>query len=193
MAGKIYPPDPSPAPAESGASLVDMETLLKVLLDEDRLAILGLTAQRSYTVRELADALPGKRTPPAKHVNQLVEAGLLMPVGADSYALNVVQLQQWKRELFARVKPPTPESSDEQVLATYVKQGKMVQYPAQQAKRLVLLRWLAGHFERRRAYPEREVNEILSGHSEDYATLRRYLVDYGYLAREGGIYQRGQD
>jgi hypothetical protein len=170
-----------------------MEMLLKLLLDEERLAILGLAAQRPYTVRELAEALPGKRTPPAKHVNQLVEAGLLTPVGGDSYALNVAQLQRWKRELFARAKRPTPESSDEQILATYVKNGKMVQYPAQHSKRLVLLRWLAGHFELGRTYPEREVNEILAGHSEDYATLRRYLVDYGYLARQGGIYQRSQD
>jgi hypothetical protein len=52
---------------------------------------------------------------------------------------------------------------------------------------------LAGHFEPGRTYPEREVNEILAGHSEDFATLRRYLVDYGYLARHGGIYQRRQD
>lgn len=193
MTGKIYPPDPNPAAVESSVGPVDMEMLLKLLLDEDRLAILGLAAQRAYTIRELTDAIPAKRTPPAKHISQLVAAGLLATVGADSYMLNVAQLQRWKRELFARAKLPTPESSDGQVLATYVKNGKMVQYPAQHTKRIVLLRWLSEHFELGRAYPEREVNEILSGHSEDFATLRRYLVDFGYLAREGGIYQRSQD
>jgi len=193
MAEKIDTPDQSSSTSESSGTVLDAEALLKLLLDEDRLAIMGLTAQRPRSVRELAEALPAMRTPVAKHVLQLVEAGLLAAVGADSYALNVQQLQRWKRELFARAKTPTPESSDEQVLANYVRAGKMVQYPAQHAKRLVLLRWLAGHFERGRAYPEREVNEILSGHSEDYATLRRYLVDYAFLARDGGIYQRDQD
>ena len=172
----------------SGA--LNAEALLKLVLDEERLAILGLTALRPYTVRELAAALPGKRTPPAKHVTQLVEAGLLTPVGGESFALNVRQLQQWKRELFARAAPPTPETSDEQVLAAFVRGGKMVQYPAQHTKRLVVLRWLASHFDAGRAYPEREVNEILSGHSEDHATLRRYLVDMGLLVRQVGIYRR---
>lgn len=174
----------------TNAGALNAETLLKIVLDEERLAILGLTALRPYTVRELAAELPGKRTPPAKHVTQLVEAGLLTPVGAESFALNVRQLQQWKRELFARAALPTPETSDEQVLASFVRGGKMVQYPAQHTKRLVVLRWLASHFEAGRAYPEREVNEMLSGHSEDHATLRRYLVDMGLLVRQEGIYRR---
>jgi hypothetical protein len=162
-------------------------------MDEERLAILGLAAQRPYSVRELAEKLPGKRTPPAKHVKQLLDAGLLVQVGTESYALNVRQLQQWKRELFAREKAPPAESIEEQILATYVRGGKLVQYPAQHSRRLVILRWLAGHFELGRAYSEREVNELLAGHSEDYATLRRYLVDEGFLAREGGIYRRVQE
>jgi hypothetical protein len=174
------------------ASALAAESLLKLILDEERLAILGLTAQRPYTVRELVEALPGKRTPPAKHVMQLVEAGVLTPVGAESYALNVRQLQQWKRELFARATPPTPQSSDEQILANFVRGGKMVQYPVQYSKRLVVLRWLASHFESGRTYAEREVNEILAGHSEDHATLRRYLVDAQLLVRQAGIYQRTQ-
>jgi hypothetical protein len=190
MAENMYPVDQSPANAEAGAASLVAEALLKVILDEERLAILGLTALRPYTISELSEALPGKRTPPAKHVAQLVDAGLLIQGEGDRYALNVRQLQQWKRELFARATPPTPESSDEQILATFVRAGKIVQYPAQQSKRLVVLRWLASHFEPGRAYPEREVNEILAGHSEDYATLRRYLVDHAFLARQDGVYRR---
>jgi hypothetical protein len=180
----------SPDAMGSDTTVLDAVALIKVILDEERLAILGLTAQRPHTVRELAAALPGKRTPPAKHVTQLVEAGLLVEVGAESYALNVRQLQQWKRELFARPAAPPPESTDEQILATFVRGDKLVQYPAQHTKRLVVLRWLAAHFEPGRAYPEREVNEILTGHSEDYATLRRYLIDHELLVRQDGVYRR---
>jgi hypothetical protein len=169
------------------------DALLKLILDEDRLVILGLTAQRPCTVRELAAALPGKRTPPAKHVAELVAAGLLRQVDDEQYALDVRQIQQWKRTLFAHASQPVTETSDEQILATYVRGGKMIQYPAQQSKRLVLLRWLASRFEPGRAYSEHEVNEMLAGHSEDHATLRRYLVDAELLMRQAGVYQRAAD
>lgn len=48
-----------------------------------------------------------------------------------------------------------------------------------------LLTW----FEPGRDYPEREVNGILRDAHEDVATLRRELVDYGYLHRANGIYR----
>jgi hypothetical protein len=35
-------------------------------------------------------------------------------------------------------------------------------------------------------YPEKRVNEILLKFSDDTARLRRGLVEYGYMAREGG-------
>ena len=35
-------------------------------------------------------------------------------------------------------------------------------------------------------YSEKEVNAILSGYYEDYARLRRELVETGRMAREGG-------
>jgi hypothetical protein len=196
MAANLYPTEPSAADAPSVATDVDATLLLKLILDEERLIILGLTAQGPKSVRELAEAFPSKRGEAAtqalvaKHVAQLVEAGVLIAEGEGSYVLNVRQVQGWKRALFARATPPAPETSDDQVLATFVRRGKMVQYPAQHAKRLVVLRWLAAHFEAGRAYTEREVNEMLAGHSEDHATLRRYLVDYELLVRQGGIYRR---
>jgi hypothetical protein len=39
-------------------------------------------------------------------------------------------------------------------------------------------------------YPEREVNGILGGFDDDWATLRRFLVDEGFLSREAGVYWR---
>jgi hypothetical protein len=41
-----------------------------------------------------------------------------------------------------------------------------------------------------RRYPEREVNEIISRHHPDYASLRRALVDHGLMARDAGTYWR---
>ena len=38
-------------------------------------------------------------------------------------------------------------------------------------------------FDTERRYTQTEVNEILATATEDYATLRRYMIDYGFLGR----------
>lgn len=190
MSDSSFSQDPSPAEATGP----DAAVLLKTILDEDRLVILGLLAQRSHTPAELAAALPGRRTPPARHLAQLVETGLVKQEG-DRYLLDTRTIQAIKRSLFARPAPPPNQSTEEQVLATYVKGGKLVQYPAlvHQDRRMVILRWLAENFAPNRSYTEPEVNALLAGHSEDHATLRRYLVDVGLLERQGGVYRRGAE
>lgn len=82
----------------------------------------------------------------------------------------------------------TPE--EEKVLATFVRDGRLVQMPARQGKKLVILRWLVERFEPGVSYPEPEVNERLRQANPDCAALRRYLVDAGLMQREGGIYWR---
>jgi hypothetical protein len=53
-----------------------------------------------------------------------------------------------------------------------------------------VLERLALDFEPGVRYPERDVNEVLRRYHEDYAALRRYLVDEGFLSRERGSYWR---
>ena len=53
-----------------------------------------------------------------------------------------------------------------------------------------MLERLALEFEPGIRYPEREVNAALRRFHDDVAALRRYLVDEGYLSREGGRYWR---
>jgi hypothetical protein len=50
----------------------------------------------------------------------------------------------------------------------------------------VLLRYVLKAFEPDIRYSEKQVNEILSRFNEDTALLRRNLVDYGMMNREGG-------
>jgi hypothetical protein len=48
----------------------------------------------------------------------------------------------------------------------------------------MVLAELIRHFETGRRYTEMEVNEVITGVYEDYATLRRELIDYKLLARK---------
>lgn len=50
--------------------------------------------------------------------------------------------------------------------------------------------FLADRFESGRRYAEREVNAILADDAPDHATLRRLLVDEGFLERADGEYWR---
>lgn len=81
-------------------------------------------------------------------------------------------------------------SEDERFLDRLVQDGRISHIPARQNKKLVLLDWMAQRFEPGRRYPEREVNELLLESYDDYAALRRLLVDFGFLDRAGGMYWR---
>lgn len=80
--------------------------------------------------------------------------------------------------------------ADDEVLARFVRDGRLVVVPTKRAKLRVVLGHLAHEFEPGVRYAEREVVDVLSGYHEDHAMLRRALVDEGFLAREGGVYWR---
>lgn len=68
--------------------------------------------------------------------------------------------------------------------------GRIAQMPSKLSKRLVILDHVAHAFEVGRRYSEPEVNVVLRAFHDDYAALRRYLVEEGFLTREAGIYWR---
>jgi hypothetical protein len=49
-------------------------------------------------------------------------------------------------------------------------------------KQAILIR-LIREFEDQRIYSEQEVNEILKKHFDDYALLRREMINFGYMQR----------
>ncbi|HHY65219.1 MAG TPA: DUF2087 domain-containing protein [Clostridiaceae bacterium] len=56
-------------------------------------------------------------------------------------------------------------------------------FSSKEKKKVVILRKIASQFERGRKYTEKEVNSILSDIYDDYATIRRYLIEYGFMDR----------
>ena len=68
--------------------------------------------------------------------------------------------------------------------------GRLELMPAKRSRRLVVLDQVARTFEPGHRYPEREVNDVLRTFWPDYAALRRYLVDEGFLDRADGVYWR---
>ena len=62
--------------------------------------------------------------------------------------------------------------------------GRLKEIPAQQKKYNVVLRYLLAEFQPGERYSEKQVNAIIKRFHDDTATLRRGLVDLGWLKRE---------
>ncbi|MDR7252952.1 hypothetical protein J2X46_001937 [Nocardioides sp. BE266] len=67
--------------------------------------------------------------------------------------------------------------------------GRIERVPAKRKVRAGVLLEVVSRFEPGRTYSEKEVNEVLLGVHEDFAYLRRELVNYHYLEREAGRYR----
>ena len=165
-------------------------TLFKALADPARLRILGCLAERPYAGHELAAHL--SLTPPtiSHHMRKLTDAGLVTATAeAQSriYTLRADELRELART--ARATPEAGDDEDARTLRAFFDGERLKQIPAQRKKRVVVLRHLLTRFMPGREYGEREVNDILKVANEDYATLRRELVDYGFMTRDKGIYR----
>ena len=79
------------------------------------------------------------------------------------------------------------------MLSVFIDGDTITQIPASEKKRMVLVRWIATHFEPDRDYPEREVNEIIKRHHPDSAYFRRAMVDTGIMSRSSGVYRKNPE
>jgi predicted transcriptional regulator len=171
----------------------------KALADEKRLQIVGLLARQEYSVEELAAILDLSSATVSHHLRRLVKAGLVQ-ARADQhyhvYSLKLQTLRDMSQQILSQDKlQETTEhldldAYDRKVLRDYMEDGRLKLIPRQWKKREVILRYLVEQFEWDQRYTEREVNEIISRTHEDYATLRRALIDSGRMARERDVYWR---
>ena len=123
---------------------------------------------------------------------KLQEAGLL----DEEHRLEVATLQRLGSELpqiegaASSVTEGPWDEEEATVLRTFFDGTRLTQVPTQRAKRRVVLERLAQEFEPGLRYPERDVSFTLQLWYPDYAALRRYLVDEGFLTRADGFYWR---
>jgi hypothetical protein len=83
------------------------------------------------------------------------------------------------------------DTAPDPVVRNYLtSEGRLHTLPAKRSKRLRVLDHLAQHFEPGVTYAEKDVNVMLERFNADYATLRRLLVDEGFLTRENNRYWR---
>lgn len=178
----------------------ELVTFFKALSDANRLKIIGLLAQQPYSVEELAALLDLKASTVSHHLAKLSQVGLVSAKTEsyyNVYQLDEKALEERSRNIFsqenltASVADVDADAYDKKVVKDFVrKDGSLKTIPAQRKKLEAVLRYVVMAFEVNKRYSEKKVNEILSGYHEDTASLRRELVGYGLMKREGGEYWR---
>lgn len=174
----------------------ELLAFFKALADANRLRIIGLLARQALSVEQLAEMLELKPSTVSHHLARLAEAGLVS-ARAESYynvyRLESEALEDLSRRLLTKDTLPNMAASvdmdayDRKVIATFTTpDGRIKALPAQRKKFEAILRYVLKPFQPGVRYSEKQVNELLAQYFDDTATLRRELVDYHMLSREGG-------
>ncbi len=168
----------------------------KALADEKRLMIIGFLAQKPTNVEQLAESLNLSVSTTSHHLSKLAKAGLVTARAQGHYAIYSLQLETLKEmakdmlhesSLTNLTRKMSEDAYEQKVLSTFLDtDGRIISFPAQEKKFLVILKYVVQSFEPEIRYTEKEVNEILSRYNSDTALMRRYLVGYGLMDREGG-------
>ena len=183
----------------------DLLRFFKALSDVNRLKILGLLAQQSLSVEQLAEMLNLRPSTVSHHLARLSEAGLVSARASSYYNLYQLEtkaLEDMAQRLLAKETLPAVASDvdldayDRKVVKDYtLPDGHLTSIPTQRKKLDAVLHYIVESFEPGSHFTEKQVNEILARYHQDTAFLRRELIDAHLLAsdKSGRDYWRVQD
>lgn len=163
------------------------------LADGRRLRVVAAIALGAGSVAEVTKAAGLTEEQTARALAHLVGIGLVRQ-GENGLEVDLRVLAEAARTASTPRPRPTVENAtpdQEAVVRNFLTpDGRLGSLPAREAKRRLVLEWVANRFEPGRSYTEKEVNGLLLGVHDDPASLRRFLVDEGLLEREAGVYSR---
>jgi hypothetical protein len=166
---------------------------LGLLADEERLRVVAALVLGAGTTDDVAQRA-GLEPRRALTALTRLEAGELVRRADDgSWSFDIARLRELARAARPRDEPDDVgdvDAATASVLRTFLRAGRLTQIPMHAGKRRIVLDHICRVFDIGVHYPEREVNALLRAFHPDYAALRRYLVDEGFLGRERNIYWR---
>jgi hypothetical protein len=165
-------------------------SFVKAIASADRLRIVGLLSQGSRHAAEIAEVLGMHPSDVMRHLEQLTDSSVVSETDG-VYDLNEKAIQSLARGQFEGKRPvyvaeENQEEDVRKVLKAYLNaDGTIRQLPQEGKKMLIILHFILDAFSFDANYTEKEMNTILRRFHTDTATLRRNLIDYGFMAREG--------
>jgi len=188
------------APDTGDADAIDPAVVIGLLAEPSRLRAFAALVLGAKTPGEVA-ATAGSAVPVVQRaLDRLLAGGLVEQTSGERGAPAGYRACEERIAAAARAQArgaprqlPGDESlpgDQREILRHFIVDGRLTAIPAARSKRLVVLDYLATRFEPGKVYPERDVNFALGQVHADYAALRRYLVDEGFVERRDGFYWR---
>jgi predicted transcriptional regulator len=168
----------------------------KALADPNRLKIIGLLAKEPLSVEQMAEMLNIHSSTVSHHLSRLTKVGLVSARAEGYYSIYQLEtkaLEQMAQRLLSKETVEAAaadvdlDAYDRKVLKSYLTaDGRLKDFPAQQKKLEAILRYVVQEFQPGERYSEKQVNEILARFNPDTARLRRNLVEFRLMDRQGG-------
>ncbi|MCB1246376.1 MAG: GNAT family N-acetyltransferase [Acidimicrobiia bacterium] len=173
----------------TGAPSVDPGTVLRAVLDPLRLRVLAASIDEPPSLTAVAAEASRSPRDVAEAVGWLRSAGLLDETGRlDPSVLRAVGRSLPSVDSAPIEGPWTTEEAE--ILGRFFDGDRLVRIPSGAAKRRLIIERVALRFEPGVRYHEREVDFAIQLIHADYAAVRRYLVDEGFMDRADGSYWR---
>jgi biotin operon repressor len=172
----------------------------KTIADPTRIRILTLLAEGPLHGQALAGKLGLTPATISHHMSKLREVGLIYERRQKNTIYFYLDEKTLRRDAEAVVhlvlrkgeSEPMKENDSEKLAVIrnfFTADGKLKQIPARLKKRLIVLEHLIRGLKTGQKYTESEINQYLRRFHEDYATIRRELVNHQFLYRENGVYE----
>ncbi|MGI9528749.1 MAG: GNAT family N-acetyltransferase [Acidimicrobiia bacterium] len=166
--------------------------LLRALVDPLRLAVAGNAVGGPVSIEAVAELTGREKRDVAGAVGDLRALGLLDDDGmlqVDVLRIVARELPRDKQPEGGPVEGPwTPHEAE--TLGKFFDGDRLVTMPSSASKRRLVVEKFAQEFEPGRRYPERDVNFKIQLMYHDYAAVRRYMVEEGFMDRADGAYWR---
>jgi hypothetical protein len=75
------------------------------------------------------------------------------------------------------------EKERDEVISRYFIDERLSKLPSKEKRKLIVLQHIMRKIEPERKYSEKEINMIIENIFSDYVTIRRYLIQYGFMDR----------
>ena len=168
----------------------EMLDFVKAMMSAERLRVIGVLARGRATQAQIAEQLHLPVKDVFNLISFLVHANVISETDG-VYDLNEKAIERLARKEFEGKRPAFETKEEEQedvrkVLKSFLNaDGTLKQIPPMGNKLLVILNFIVDAFAYDTNYTEKEVNTILRRFHVDTAALRRYLIDYKFMEREG--------
>ncbi len=166
-------------------------SLFRSLGDETRYKIICSLYQSDSYVERLAEQLALTPGTICFHLKKLENAGVVNCSRSQFYMIYSLNKKVFSRTIESFLEIKSDKNPDElyrqKVLSSFFVGEKLRSVPVQEKKRLIVLERIMSDFTEE-VYTEKEVNQMIMFHYDDYCTLRRWLISDGFMSREHEIY-----